>query len=166
MPLTYKDVAEILKLIDASDCEELVVEVEDLRLVVRRRGAGGKAEAVLEDAGGRLAGSAADFAAPVDSRAPAPADSKAKVAPAAPADGRIELRAPMVGTFYRSPGPQEPPFVELGDRVAAGDPLCLIEVMKLYTTLEAQAPGRIVEIAVENEALVEHDQVLFVIEPD
>jgi len=165
VPLTYKDVAEILKLIDASDCEELVVELDDLRLVVRRRGAGGKAEAVFEDAGGRRAGSAADFEAPVGSKAPATVDSEAAAA-AAPADGRVELRAPMVGTFYRAPGPGEPPFVELGDRVAAGDPLGLIEVMKLYTTLEAPAPGRIVEIAAENEALVEHDQVLFVIEPD
>ncbi len=144
MPLTYKDVAEILKLIDASDCEELAVEVDDLRLVVRRRGAGGKAEAVFEDAGGRFAGSAADFEAPVGSKTPGPPGSEAEAAPAAPADGRIELRAPMVGTFYRAPGPQEAPFVELGDRVAAGDPLGLLEVMKLYTTLEAPAPGCIV----------------------
>jgi acetyl-CoA carboxylase biotin carboxyl carrier protein len=71
----------------------------------------------------------------------------------------------MVGTFYRAPSPQDPPFVEVGDRVEAGDPVCMIEVMKLFTTIEAQQAGRIVEIAVENATAVEYDQALFVIEP-
>ncbi len=71
----------------------------------------------------------------------------------------------MVGTFYRRPAPQEPPYAEIGDTVQQGDPICLIEVMKLFTTLEAPVSGRIVQIAAENEDLVELDQLLFVIEP-
>ena len=77
----------------------------------------------------------------------------------------IEVRAPMVGTFYRGPSPEAPPFVEPGKVVAEGDPLCLIEVMKLFTTVTAEAAGRVVEICAENAAMVEYGQALFVIEP-
>ena len=72
----------------------------------------------------------------------------------------------MVGSFYRCPSPDQPPFVEVGARVAPGDPLCLIEVMKLYTTIEATIAGTIKQIAVEDAQLVEFDQLLFVVEPD
>ena len=71
----------------------------------------------------------------------------------------------MIGTFYRARSPGEPPFVKVGDEVQMGDPLCLIEVMKLYTTIEAQHAGHIAEIGAENGVLVEYDQLLFVIEP-
>lgn len=166
MPLTYKEVAEILKIIDASECEELVVELDGAKLIVRRHGAAEAARAEYSDAETRHSGTADDFAAQ-----PAAADAKAGSAepvhsgePAA-ADGRILVRSPMVGTFYRRPGPQQPPFVEVGDMVAPGDPLCLIEVMKLFTTIEAEHAGRVVEIAAEDDTAVEHDQILFVIEP-
>ncbi|MCP5367050.1 MAG: hypothetical protein H6906_06000 [Hyphomicrobiales bacterium] len=71
----------------------------------------------------------------------------------------------MVGTFYRRPSPDEPPYVEEGSVVKAGDPLCLIEVMKLYTTIEAPAAGRVVSVAAADGALVEFDQPLIVLEP-
>ena len=72
----------------------------------------------------------------------------------------------MVGTFYRRPSPDETPFVEVGARVEAGDPVCLIEVMKLYTTIEVPAAGTIEAIQAEDAALVEFDQLLFLIRPD
>ena len=72
----------------------------------------------------------------------------------------------MVGSFYRCPSPDQPPFVEVGARVAVGDALCLIEVMKLYTTIEATVAGTVKQIAVEDAQLVEFDQLLFVIDPD
>lgn len=168
MPLSYKEIAEILKIIDASDCEELVVEMDDFRLVVRRGGAGGGVEASYSDGQGRLSGAAEAFesgmaqptrAEPGDARAGGDATDAARP------EGMILVHAPMMGTFYRAASPQDPPFVEIGDKVAPGDPLCLIEVMKLFTTIDAEQAGRIVEIGAENEAMVEHDQVLFVIDP-
>jgi biotin carboxyl carrier protein len=72
----------------------------------------------------------------------------------------------MVGSFYRRPSPHEAPFVEVGGRVGKGDPLCLIEVMKLYTTIEAPGDGIVEAIAVEDGAAIEFDQLLFVIKPD
>jgi acetyl-CoA carboxylase biotin carboxyl carrier protein len=167
LPLTYKEVAEILKIIDASDCEELVVELDGAKLVVRRHGGAGAARAEYSDGGTRRSGTADDFAAePAAPGAAEPGHAEpTRTGEPAHADGRILVRSPMVGTFYRRPGPQDPPFVEVGDSVAPGDPLCLIEVMKLFTTIEAEHAGRVVEIGAEDDSPVEHDQILFVIEP-
>ena len=71
----------------------------------------------------------------------------------------------MVGTFYRRPQPEADPFVDVGAEVKKGDPLCLVEVMKLFTTLYADRAGEIVEIAAEDGEVVEYDQVLFVVRP-
>lgn len=168
MSLTYREIAEILKLIDASDCDELELEVEGVRLVVRRQGAarveelsGVAAEPDAAPAGARAR--AAETAESTAAAAEAGAGPEATVATRA--DGRIEVRAPMVGTFYRAPSPGEAPFVEEGDNVERGTALCLIEVMKLFTTLEATVAGRVSEIVVDDATLVEYGQALFLIEP-
>lgn len=162
MSLRYDQVAELLKIIDASACDDFVLETAELKLSLRRRGAG---DAAL---------SAARPAEPVRQAAVAPAPAGAGPSPAAgpgasaPAVGGAgrEMRAPMVGTFYRAPSPEAPPFVEVGDRVTPGQPLCVIEVMKLFTTLQAEVAGKIVEIAAGNGELVEYGALLFVIEPE
>ncbi len=164
MSLTHKDVTDILKIIDESDIEELVLDVAGAKLVVRR---GGAAEAAAQP----TVQPTAPVAQPIPAPEAAPLPEVEAPSEPAPAeriprtDGKIEITAPMVGTFYRQPSPQEPPFVEDGAKVAKGDPLCLIEVMKLYTTIESPVDGTIVEINAENAALVAHDAVLFVIDP-
>lgn len=167
MPIKYAEIAEIIKLIEASSCDELVLETGDLKLEVRRGGAGG-ASTVTSTATPAPVAAPAPIAAPVVAPAPVPAAPAASSAPAPRTprtDNMTEVCAPMVGTFYRAPSPDSPPFVEDGQQVKEGDPLCLIEVMKLFTTLSAQKSGKIVEICAENATLVEYDQVLFVIEP-
>jgi acetyl-CoA carboxylase biotin carboxyl carrier protein len=158
--LSYKEVAEILKIIDASDCQEVILELEGARLVVRR-GEAGATPAPMAAAGP---------AAAIPATAPAQAATTAAAKPAAPAAaaeaaGGTVVRAPMVGTFYRRPAPDQPPFVEVGSKVKAGDALCLIEVMKLYTTIETTTAGVIEQIAAEDGQLVEFDQPLFTINP-
>jgi acetyl-CoA carboxylase biotin carboxyl carrier protein len=81
------------------------------------------------------------------------------------AAGQIEVTAPMVGTFYRAPSPDAPPFVEIGTSVQRGQALCLIEVMKLFTTIYAEQPGRVVQIGAQDGELVEYGRALFIIEP-
>ncbi len=158
MSLTYDEIAEIIKLIDSSSCDELVVETGDIKLVVRRNGASAGAAAEYVERGS--APVAVSAAAPRKARAAAP-----KVAAADAAAGQIEVAAPMVGTFYRAPSPDARAFVDVGDVVGVGDPLCLIEVMKLFTTINAEVAGRIVQIGAENGELVEYGRTLFVIEP-
>lgn len=72
----------------------------------------------------------------------------------------------MVGTFYRRPSPDEPAYVEIGSEVEADAPLCLVEVMKLYTTIYAKTRGRIARICASDAELVEYDRILFIIDPD
>ncbi len=104
--------------------------------------------------------------APVVVAAPAPAaaPAAAQVVEAAPAPAAGDsVKAPMVGTFYRAPNPSSPPFVEVGQHVKEGDPLCIIEAMKLLNEIEAEKSGVIKEILVENGEPVEYGQPLFVI---
>ncbi len=105
----------------------------------------------------------APVAAPVAAApAPAAAPVAAAAAPAAPASGHV-VKSPMVGTFYRAPNPGAAPFVEVGQSVKEGQPLCIIEAMKLLNEIEADKTGVIKEILVENGEPVEYGQPLFVI---
>ncbi|MCY3601337.1 MAG: acetyl-CoA carboxylase biotin carboxyl carrier protein [Gemmatimonadetes bacterium] len=117
----------------------------------------------------RIAAAATVPAAPVggvevaQAPAPAPASPLAETAPAA---GLFEVLSPMVGTFYRAPAADADPFVSVGDRVEAGQTLCILEAMKLMNELQSDVAGVVQEIAVENAEPVEYGALLFRIEPD
>ncbi len=158
MSLSYDEIAEILRIIDSSSCDELIVETGDMKLVVRRNGASGHAELASEPATPATLGPAAPSSITPEARnAPPKIESTAD---------QIEVAAPMVGTFYRAPSPDAPPFVEVGTVVRPGQPLCLIEVMKLFTTINSDVAGRVAQIGAENGELVEYARTLFVIEPN
>jgi acetyl-CoA carboxylase biotin carboxyl carrier protein len=165
MTLTFKEVSEIIKIIDASECEEVVLELEGMRLVVRRGGDAGRSSAPAVPSPISGASTPATVSPPVAVTAAVAQAGVASKAPEAVAAGGAQVRAPMVGSFYRRPSPDEPPYVEVGTMVEAGEPLCLIEVMKLYTTIESPVAGIVKQIAAEDTQLVEFDQLLFVIEP-
>jgi acetyl-CoA carboxylase biotin carboxyl carrier protein len=110
--------------------------------------------------------------APVTVHAP-PAATEAAPPPAAPAPAAgpaasnlVEIKSPMVGTFYRAPSPEAPSYVEVGSRVAKGQTLCILEAMKLMNELESEVAGVVREICVENSEPVEYGQALFRIEPE
>ena len=156
MSLTYKDISEILKIIDSSSCEELVLEVGDTKLVVQRNGGGHPVTNI---------GAITETTAPQNAKPTEPTTARNDTAPNAASPTGIEVRAPMVGTFYQKPSPAAPAVVEEGQAVEKGDPLSLIEVMKLYTTIEAPIDVTVASIGATDAELVAHDQVLFVIEP-
>ena len=161
MALRYDEIAAILKLIDSSNCEEISIETAEIKLFVRRN-SGGTVPAVRPPSAPAAPPKQmpAPSAAPlVQPQAPSSAPKKTALAP-----GQFEIIAPMVGTFYRAPSPEAPPFVEIGSAVEKGQPLGLIEVMKLFTTIYAERAGRIVQIGASNGDLVEFGQTLFVIE--
>lgn len=161
MTLKYDEIADILRMIDNSSCDELVIETADLKLVVRRHGAGGAPAAMAPTP---ATGTAPKPAAPAVA-APSPARTPASAPASTTPTGGVEVRSPMVGTFYRAPKPDAPPFVEIGSRVEKGAPLCVIDVMKLFTTIAADTAGKVAYIGAENGTLVEFGQVLFVIDP-
>jgi acetyl-CoA carboxylase biotin carboxyl carrier protein len=162
MTLGYDDIAEILKIIDSSSCDEVIIETGDIKLVVRRNGAsqaGSELAPQQNKAGPPASPPPTNLATATPQHSP-PAGAKF-----ATTSNQFEITAPMVGTFYRAPSPDARPFVEIDSMVQKGQPLCLIEVMKLFTTIYAERGGRVRYIGVENGAFVEFGQTLFVLEP-
>lgn len=157
--LTYRDVVDILTLLKESEhCASLDVELGDLKFSMRRQHDAAPVEP-------RPLGAAA-ATLPTAGSAVVTAPPTAPTKPSAPlaAEGTF-IRAPLLGTFYRTPEPTAPPCVKVGDIVKPETTVGLIEVMKLYTTVTAGMSGRIVEILAETGELVEHNQPLFRVEP-
>ena len=163
MKIGQKQILEMLRLIEASDYDEINLETEDFKLHVIKSGVQGAkvaAAAATADVVTRVAHDtgAGSEAAADDQRAAAQAE-------AVPA-GMAVIRAPMLGTFYRAPAPGSPAFVELGAAVKPEDTVCLIEVMKLFNTIRAGIAGKVINIPVHNAATVQKDQILLIIQPD
>ena len=78
----------------------------------------------------------------------------------------LEVKSPMVGTFYRSPSPEKPVYVNVGDRIEKGDVVCIVEAMKLFNEIESEVSGTIVKVVTEDASPVEYDQVLFLVDPN
>jgi oxaloacetate decarboxylase alpha subunit len=154
-------IRELVKLVEASDVSEVVVEEGDARIVVRRGGWGAQPSGA-----GQVAQPASAVAA--DTLPPSPESPQITDRPGAfeepPAHWKPVV-APMVGTFYRSPTPGAPPYVEVGDTVAEGQPLCILEAMKLMNEITAEEPGVIREVLLADATPVEYGTVLFYYEP-
>ncbi len=163
--LTHGDIAEIIRAIDASELEEVVIAIGDLRVEVRRKGSGTEAGTDLR----RIETAPSSVPARPVPQDTAPGRGAVSLSSRSAPEpvlktGQIAVRSPMVGTFYRRPSPDEAPFVEVGSRVEPEAPLCLVEVMKLFTTVYAPGAGRVDAICVADGEPVEYDQLLFVLD--
>ena len=162
MSLSYTDVGEILKMIDSSSCAEVVLEIDGIKMIVRR----GEQGASVPEVSAASGSGQSDFGTPtgneVASLIPSQSANNFDAGKAAAENGDI-VKSPMVGTFYSKPSPEDPPFVAVGRKVKKGDTLCLIEVMKLFTTVECTTNGTVETIFAEDGALVEFDQPLFLV---
>lgn len=154
--LTHEDVQRILQIIDGMGERDVHLEFGDLKLHVTRDGGPYNREARVAEA------------SPVEPARPAES-AVAKPEPRAPAEvpeGYVAIRAPTVGTFYRASSPGAKPFVEVGDHVKPDDIVCVFDVMKLFSSINAGVAGTVTAILVENQALVQQDQPLILIKPD
>jgi acetyl-CoA carboxylase biotin carboxyl carrier protein len=166
--LTFAEVGQILRLLESIDASEVDLEWGDLRLRVRHGdpsvsdGASASPQAAIAHAGPEPDASVTESQAPTitDPQTKARVDSRADVP-----DHWVAIEAPMVGTFYRSPKPGEPAFVDVGDVVALGDTVGLVEVMKLFTELKTEVAGKVARIDADDIALVQFGQPLIWIEP-
>ncbi|NQV10554.1 MAG: acetyl-CoA carboxylase biotin carboxyl carrier protein [Cyanobacteria bacterium] len=160
MQLDHDQLHRLLAVLEQSDIQEFKLEGDDFRLEVRRNLPAPAALAVPQAPAATLTAPAqvVSGSQPTAPSVPPPA------APALRAD-LVEITAPMVGTFYRAASPDDPPFVELGSRIAVGQPVCILEAMKLMNELEAEVSGEVVEILVENGTPVEYGQVLVRLKP-
>jgi len=109
--------------------------------------------------------------APVAEAVSTPAPAAAPVeTPAAPAKEEatnyLEVKSPIVGTFYRSPSPEKPPYLKVGDTINVGDVVCIVEAMKLFNEIESEISGKVVKVLLEDSSPVEYDQPLFLVDPN
>jgi acetyl-CoA carboxylase biotin carboxyl carrier protein len=157
--LTAADVAEIMRLVETSKFDELNLEVDGVKLTLRRAGAsGGFVPSVTMQPGGMNTAAAA---AATVSVAAAASGSAATIAASVPSDASSrDIASPMLGTFYRAPKPGSAPFVEIGSVVEEDSVIAIIEVMKLMNTVRAGVKGVITEILPADETLVEFGEVL------
>ncbi len=171
MDISTEDIAHILEAIDKLDCSMVEVSVGDVRIMVRR-GSAGDAPPVMEASTPAAAITVPQAAAapktaatpkPASVSAPARADDLAIWLEREAQGTALVLRAPMIGTFYCSKAPGEPPFVEVGSPVQVGDTLGLMEVMKLFHSLVAEVNGSVGAVFAQNAQLVEFDQPVFAI---
>ncbi len=158
MDQTKNNIRALVRLFEQSDWDELRVETKDLKLVISKN-ANAPGLTVLENAPRTRLPSTAD-AEITDATEPA-----AKSEPAEIPEGLVAVRAPNLGTFWRAPKPGAAPYIEVGQKVNADTMVCLIEVMKLFTPINAGIAGTVVELVAENSAMVEYGDTLVLIDP-
>ena len=158
--MEIKEIQELIKIFDKSNLGELALEKKDYKITLKTK----EKETIVTT----VASAPVTHAAPVGQTAPqtaAPvAVAAAAPAPAAAVASGTQIKAPMVGTFYRSAGPDKPAFVKPGDTVKKGQVICIIEAMKLFNEIESEVDGTIVKVLVDDASPVEFDQPLFIIE--
>lgn len=158
MHLDHDQLNQLLDKLAESDIQEFRLEGDDFRLEVRRN------LPVMATAPQMVPVAAAPAPA-VEVKTQSESSSAAPPAAAGTRSDLVDVTAPMVGTFYRAPAPGEPAFVEIGNRISAGQTICILEAMKLMNELEAELSGEIVEILVDNGTPVEFGQVLMRVKP-
>ncbi len=159
--MNIQEIQDLIKFVSKTQVSEVEIEKKDFKIIIKSEMKSKSIE------GQQYVVQAAPAMAPAPVTAPAPV-AAAPAAPAAPVadDSKLlTIKSPMIGTFYRSSGPDKDAFVNVGDNVSAGTPVCIIEAMKLFNEIESEISGKIVKVLVDDASPVEYDQPLFLVEP-
>jgi len=163
--MDIKEIQSLIKFVAKSGASEVKLEMEDVKITIKTGST--KTETTIVQAA-PVAGipqampAAAPAAPATPAAAPAPAASEA---PADDTSKYITIKSPIIGTFYRKPGPDKPNFVEVGSQVSPDTTVCTIEAMKLFNEIEADVSGTIVKVLVDDASPVEFDTPLFLVDP-
>jgi acetyl-CoA carboxylase biotin carboxyl carrier protein len=176
--MNFKEIQELLKLINKLELAEFKMKDGEFEVSVRtkhyERSNKGQTSIIQAPASAVMPISPVHQAIPPAPAGPPPAAP----APSATADtaaqgsspndtaNYLEVKSPMVGTFYRSTSPEKPPYAKIGDTIDSGSVVCIIEAMKLFNEIESEVSGKIVKVLVEDASPVEYDQVLFLVDPN
>jgi acetyl-CoA carboxylase biotin carboxyl carrier protein len=162
--MDLKEIQNLIKFVAKSGASEVKLEMEDVKITIKT---GGEETTTIVQQMPMAA--AAPLPAAVPAAAPAVIPAAVPAAPAAAAESDdskyITVKSPIIGTMYRKPSPDKPMFVEVGQTIAEGDVLCIIEAMKLFNEIESEVSGKIVKILVDDSSPVEFDQPLFLVDP-
>lgn len=163
--MDFKQIQELIKMVNKSNISELSIEQDKFKITIKQKDNEVQqivtvpAMAAVQQVPVAAQAVAAQ-AAPVAAAAPA-----ATAAAPAASSNLVTVKSPMIGTFYRSAGPDKPAFVNVGDEISVGKVVCIIEAMKLFNEIESEVSGKIVKVLVDDASPVEYDQPLFLVEP-
>jgi acetyl-CoA carboxylase biotin carboxyl carrier protein len=160
--MDIKQIQELVKLINKTSIGEITIEEDGTRITIKQKKDPSQ-KIYTQGAAPAYNPPAAAAQAPVAQAAPA--TSAPAATPTPKADNLITIKSPMIGTFYRSAGPDKPLFASVGDEVTVGKVVCIIEAMKLFNEIESDVKGTIVKVLVDDASPVEFDQPLFLVEP-
>ena len=151
--MDLKDIQELIKFVAKSGATEVDLEIDNIKISIKSPAKKKRGEV--------------DEITTIIQQAPAPVVPAASTpAPAADENANyITVKASMIGTFYRSASPENPPFVSVGDTIKEGDTICIIEAMKLFNEIESEVSGKIVKVLVDDASPIEFDQPLFLVDP-
>jgi acetyl-CoA carboxylase biotin carboxyl carrier protein len=163
--MDFKEIQELIRMVNKHNVAELTIENQDFRIKIKTA----LAATTMVQAPMMMPQMQQPMMMPQMNAAPekqqsGSAESKSEAAESAGANA-ITIKSPMVGTFYRSPGPDKEAFVKVGDEISVGSKICIIEAMKLFNEIESEVSGRVVKILCDDASPVEYDQPLFLIEP-
>ncbi|MEM9896208.1 MAG: acetyl-CoA carboxylase biotin carboxyl carrier protein [Bacteroidota bacterium] len=154
-----KEIQELINFLADSGLEEVNIETDNFKVSIKRSS---EKEIITSSAIPSAPQQPVTTQVPVEIPQPQPEVSKPAESTSA---NLVEIKSPMIGTFYRSANPESPAFVEVGSAVKTGDSVCIIEAMKLFNEIESEVSGKIVKVLVDNAQPVEYDQPLFLVEP-
>lgn len=160
MSMDIKQIQDLIKFVAKSGVNEVAIEEKDFKITIKTNQEPTYVTATVP--------SPVALPAQPATSAPAAPAAETPVAPSKPvaeASNLITIKSPMIGTFYRASGPDKPVFVNVGDEIAPGKVLCIIEAMKLFNEIESEVSGKIVKILVNDAQPVEFDQPLFLVDP-
>lgn len=155
--MDLKEIQALIKFVSTAGVDEVEINQKDFKLLIKKN----PAQFTTAQYTPVAVQAAPMTSAPIASAAPVAAAPVAEPK----ADNLITIKSPMVGTFYRTPNPESPMFVNVGDDVKPGKVVCIIEAMKLFNEIESEISGKIVKVLVNNATPVEYDQPLFLVEP-
>ena len=159
--MRMKEIQNLIKFVAKSGASEVMLEMEKLKLTIKTGSSGTKTE-IQQSVAPQPPAPPAPVAIEPTPVAPPPV----KTDDSSGDDSKyIQIKSPIIGTFYRKPSPDKPAFVEVGDKVSEGNVLCVIEAMKLFNEIESEISGTIVKVLVEDSTPVEFDQPLFLVDP-
>ncbi len=163
--MNIKEIQDLIKFVAKSGVSQVDIEQKDFKITIKSDSPEREEKQIIVQAAPAPAAAPAPVAA-------APISAPAPAATPAPAEGQsaddskyVTVKSPIIGTFYRSPGPDKDPFINVGDTIAVGDTVCIIEAMKLFNEIESEVSGKIVKVLVDDSSPVEYDQPLFLVDP-
>jgi acetyl-CoA carboxylase biotin carboxyl carrier protein len=172
--MNQKEIQDLIKFVSKSGVTEVEIEEKDFKITIKsesKQKTEEKMVYVQQPMAQQMPQQqvAAPAPTPAQPAAPAPAPAQSQdnggATAASDDDKYLTIKSPMIGTFYRASSPDKPLFVEVGDAIKPGEPVCIIEAMKLFNEIESEVSGKIVKVLVDDATPVEYDQPLFLVDP-